>query len=84
MLTPDVGYVRMVRFGETTADELDEALNALRDQGMRSLVLDLRDNGGGLLDQAVEVADFFLDAGQLIVYTEGRKGNREEYRARKG
>ena len=84
MLTPDVGYVRMVRFGETTADELDEALNALRDQGMRSLVLDLRDNGGGLLDQAVEVADFFLDAGQLIVYTEGREGNREEYRARKG
>ena len=83
MLTPDVGYVRMVRFGETTADELDKALNALRDQGMRSLVLDLRDNGGGLLDQAVEVADFFLDAGQLIVYTEGREGNREEYRARK-
>ena len=82
MLTPDVGYVRMVRFAETTADELDDALDSLRVQGMRSLVLDLRDNGGGLLDQAVEVADFFLDAGQLIVYTEGRDGDRQKYRAR--
>lgn len=82
MLQPGVGYVRVVRFAETTADELVDALDSLRAQGMRSLVLDLRDNGGGLLDQAVEVADFFLDSGQLIVYTEGRDESRQEYRAR--
>ncbi len=82
MIEPGVGYVRAVRFAETTADELSQALKDLHGQGMQSLVLDLRDNGGGLLDQAVEVADFFLDRGQLIVYTEGRDGTRQEYHAR--
>ena len=82
MLEPGVGYVRVVRFAETTADELERALDSLHARGMRELILDLRDNGGGLLGQAVEVADFFLDAGQLIVYTEGRGGTRQEYRAR--
>ena len=84
MLAEGTGYVRIVRFAETTAEELGQALAALRRQGMRRLLLDLRDNGGGLLQQAVEVADYFVDSGSLIVYTEGRSaGSRREYRARR-
>ncbi len=81
MLAPEVGYVRIARFAETTAQELGEDLARLRSEGARRLLLDLRDNGGGLLDQAVEVADFFLDADELIVYTQGRAArSRQEYR----
>lgn len=84
MLGADTGYVRIVRFAEKTAEELGQALSALRQQGMKRLLLDLRDNGGGLLQQAVEVADYFVDSGSLIVYTEGRGGDsRREYRARR-
>ncbi len=83
MVEPEVGYVRIVRFAETTAEELDRALDKLRALGMRRLLLDLRDNGGGLLDQAVEVSDFFVDANELVVYTEGRAGVRHEFRARR-
>jgi carboxyl-terminal processing protease len=72
MLQPGVGFVRIKNFTQTTADELDEALRQLKREGMDSLLLDLRGNPGGLLDQAVEVADRFLDEGQLIVYTKGR------------
>ena len=84
MLAGGTGYVRIVRFAETTAAELGRALAALRLQGMKRLLLDLRDNGGGLLQQAVEVADYFVDSGSLIVYTEGREfDSRHEYRARR-
>jgi carboxyl-terminal processing protease len=83
MLEEGIGYVRIVRFAETTAEELDRALEKLRAQGMHSLLLDLRDNGGGLLDQAVEVSDFFLRENELVVYTEGREGGRHEFRARR-
>jgi carboxyl-terminal processing protease len=68
----NVGYVRMVQFGEQTASDLEDALRKLENKGMESLVLDLRDNPGGLLDQAVKVAEKFLPKGQLIVSTEGR------------
>jgi len=67
-----IGYVRLVQFGEKTGSELDKALGKLKSQGMRALVLDLRGNPGGLLDQAVEVCEKFLSRGQLIVTTEGR------------
>ncbi len=83
MLESDLGYVRIVRFAETTADELGRTLETLHVQGMRRLLLDLRSNGGGLLDQAVEVADYFIDKGELVVYTEGRRDSRHEYRARR-
>lgn len=83
MLDEGVGYVRIVRFAETTAEELERALEKLRALGMRSLLLDLRDNGGGLLDQAVEVADFFVEVDELVVYTEGREGVRHDFRARR-
>lgn len=67
-----VGYVRLVQFGEATASDLEDALRKLENKGVQSLVLDLRDNPGGLLDQAVQVCEKFLPAGQLIVSTEGR------------
>jgi len=67
-----IGYVRITQFGEKTADELETALKKLKDQGMRGLVIDLRWNPGGLLDQAVGVCEKFLPRGQLVVTTEGR------------
>ena len=68
----DIGYVRLTQFGEKTSDELDSALKKLTDQGMKALILDLRENPGGLLEQAGQVCEKFLPRGQLIVSTEGR------------
>jgi len=67
-----IGYVRLVQFGEKTSDELEKALVKLKKQGMQALVLDLRWNPGGLLEQAVDVCEKFLPRGQLVVTTEGR------------
>lgn len=67
-----IGYVRVVQFGERTADELANALGKLKSQGMRALILDLRGNPGGLLEQAVAVCEKFLPRGKLVVTTEGR------------
>jgi len=72
MLKPGVGYIRIKDFTATTVRELDEAIDKLKGQGMQKLVLDLRQNPGGLLDAAVGVSDHFLDKGQMIVYTKGR------------
>ena len=66
------GYIRLVQFSEKTGDELEAALAKLQKQGMRALILDLRWNPGGLLDQAVEVCQKFLPRGKLVVTTEGR------------
>jgi carboxyl-terminal processing protease len=68
-----IGYIRITQFGEKTGDELESALKKLKEQGMKGLVLDLRWNPGGLLEQAVEVCQKFLPAGQLVVSTEGRR-----------
>jgi carboxyl-terminal processing protease len=77
-----IGYIRLSQFGEQTALELEQALKKLSKEGMRSLVLDLRGNPGGLLDQAVRVAEKFLPRRQLIVSTEGRRPtDRAEYRS---
>jgi carboxyl-terminal processing protease len=67
-----IGYIRITEFGDRTGDELEAALNKLKAQGMKALILDLRLNPGGLLDEAVEVCQKFLPRGQLIVSTEGR------------
>lgn len=66
------GYIRMTQFGEQTTDEFETALRKLEKQGMTSLILDLRGNPGGLLDQAVKVVEKFVPRGTLIVSTEGR------------
>ena len=72
LLDNKIGYVRLTQFGEHTSDELDVALRKLKEQGMEALIMDLRGNPGGLLDQAVEVCEKFLPRGQLVVSTEGR------------
>jgi carboxyl-terminal processing protease len=72
MIRPGVGYIRIKDFTSTTVRELDQAMEKLRNDGMQKLVLDLRQNPGGLLDAAVGVSDHFLDKGQMIVYTKGR------------
>lgn len=82
-LRPDgIGYVEITQFTERTGAEFIEALNKLNDQEMRALIIDLRDNPGGLLTSAVEVAEPFFKKGELIVYTQGRKPeDREEFHA---
>jgi len=80
MLDPQTGYIGLARFSKTTAQEVEEALQKLEKQGMKRLILDLRLNTGGFLDQAVALADKFLDGGKKIVYTRGRVPNaNEEY-----
>lgn len=82
------GYIRIAQFQEKTDDDLDKALKTLRDENggnLRGLVLDLRNDPGGLLDQAVRVAEHFIDEGKLIVYTEGReKDSKMKFTSRKG
>jgi carboxyl-terminal processing protease len=73
MADPAVGYIRITNFQKTTTGEVSKAMLALSGQGMRSLIIDLRRNPGGLLDAAVELADLFLDSG-TIVSTHGRNG----------
>ncbi len=81
MVDDHVGYVRLSSFGMTTHQEFVDAVNRLKAQGMRDLVLDLQGNGGGYLSAAVDIANEFLPAGDLIVYTDGRSTPRQEFRA---
>ncbi|MEO8399530.1 MAG: S41 family peptidase, partial [Ignavibacteriaceae bacterium] len=73
MFDNKIGYVSVSRFAETTYDELLNALNDLKNQGMKELILDLRGNPGGYLNQAFKVADLFIDGKKKIVYTQGRR-----------
>ena len=82
MIRPGIGYIRIGNFGATTHQEFCDALEKLKQQGMKDLVLDLQENGGGYLQAAVNIADEILAKDELIVYTEGRRVPRQEYRAR--
>lgn len=85
LLDDGYGYVRIAQFQEKTADDLQKALAAFDEGKLRGLVLDLRNDPGGLLDQAVKVSEQFLDEGKLIVYTEGREKDAQmRFTARKG
>lgn len=85
MIDDETGYIRLQRFARTSAQEVRDAIDELRRQGMTRLVFDLRDDAGGLLDQAYEIADEFLPAGDMIVYTDSRHpNNRRQYRATPG
>jgi len=79
-----IGYLRITQFGEHTGEEFAAAMKKMGNQGVAGLIMDLRNNPGGLLDEAVEVCDTFLPRGQLIVSTEGRSARlkSEEYKAR--
>jgi carboxyl-terminal processing protease len=82
MLDASTGYVLLSDFGENSDDEIGRALQDLRRSGMRRLVLDLRNNPGGALDQAIKISNRFLPRGDLIVYTRGRVANSDQdYRA---
>lgn len=76
MLTDKVGFVKLSQFSRTSYAEIKKAVASLRAQGMTSLILDLRGNSGGFLDQAILIANEFLPANSLIVYTEDRNGKR--------
>ena len=73
-----IGYLRLNRFAETTHEEMRQALTELKAQKIKGLVFDLRSNGGGLLDEAVETANFFLPKERLVVYTKGRDPESEQ------
>lgn len=79
MIDEEVGYIRIKSFGEKTYYEFLTALAQLSQEGFSNLVIDLRDNVGGLMSSAIRIANEFLPAKRMIVYTEGRKMKREEY-----
>ena len=81
MIRPGIGYIRIGNFGATTYQEFMESLQRLKSEGMQDLILDLQENGGGYLRAAVDIANEFLQRGDLIVYTEGLKVPRTDYTA---
>ena len=81
MIRPQIGYIRIGSFGATTYSEFAEGLKDLKKKGMRDLIIDLEDNGGGYLQAAVEIANEFLASNELIVYTKGRVIQRQEFKA---
>jgi carboxyl-terminal processing protease len=81
MIDEETGYVKVKNFGEHTYDEMTIALAKLTNEGLTNLILDLRDNTGGYLKSAVLMAQEFLPANQLIVYTQGRKSPRQDYKS---
>lgn len=79
MLSDNIGYIKLSRFAATSADEFIDAANALKKQGMKSLVFDLRGNSGGYLNVAFELADQFLPSGKLVVYTKGEHSPKQDF-----
>ena len=79
----DLGYIKIERFAKTTYDEFITAGNALRNQGCTKFILDLRGNGGGLLEQATNIAEEFLEKDRLMVYTAGTHSGRNNYNTQK-
>ena len=77
-----IGYVRLSKFSKESGKELRDAIEDLKNRGARGMILDLRSNGGGLLDQAVETSNLFIDQGKLIVYTQGRTEFKKDFNAR--
>lgn len=79
MLKDDIGYIKLTQFQEMTSDDLTKALKDLKEKGMKSIILDLRNDPGGLLNSAVDVAGQFLPPKKLVVYIKGRTGDKIEY-----
>ena len=82
MITPNIGYIRVNKFAMETGKEFTDALTQLQSQGLKDLILDLQDNGGGYLNAAIDLANEFLNQKDLIVYTEGRASRRSNYYAK--
>ncbi|NLD20235.1 MAG: S41 family peptidase [Clostridiales bacterium] len=83
MIDQDTAYIQITSFIEATADDFDKALKDAEAKGAKNLILDLRDNGGGLVNQCVDIADEFLDEG-VVTYLEDRKKNRQNYKSKDG
>lgn len=81
MIEPGIGYVKLNKFARTSFEEFQEALQKLKKGGLKDLILDLRNNGGGYVNIALNLADQFLSEGKRMVYTEGLHSPREEYKA---
>lgn len=83
MIDKEIGYIRLNRFAQSSNEEMVQAITELQSEGMQSLILDLRGNGGGYLNVAVDICDQFLSDDKLIVYTKGAKSPRQELKAQK-
>jgi len=84
MVDDETGYIKVGRFAKATAREIDESLTKLEKMGMKQLLLDLRNNGGGMMDQAISIVDMFVSSRDTILFTKGKiAGSTEVYRARK-
>jgi carboxyl-terminal processing protease len=79
MINDKTGYLRFNKFSETTYKEFMQATEKLKNQGMQNMILDFRDNGGGILTEATDIADEFLSGNKLITYTEGKHSKKKEY-----
>lgn len=79
MVNEEIGYVKVIRFARTTHDEFMRAVARLQQKGMKKLILDLRNNSGGYMKSAIDMADEFLPQKQLIVYTQGKARNKQEF-----
>lgn len=84
MVTPTIGLIRFNNFAETTPKEVLHALDTLKGQGMKDLIIDLQQNGGGYLQAAADIASEFLEKGDMIVYTRGRSVPDQEFRSKGG
>ncbi|MCE2961581.1 MAG: S41 family peptidase [Chitinophagales bacterium] len=84
MIDNSIGYIKLNKFAHTTPYEIDTAMKKLKAQGMKSLILDLQNNGGGLLNASVALCNEFLEADRLVVYTEGEKSPKTEYKTDNG
>ena len=84
MIDNNTGYIKINRFARTTEVELIEALENLENKGMNNLLLDLRNNGGGMMDQAISIVDMFISSNDTILFTKGKiPRSSEVYRAKK-
>jgi carboxyl-terminal processing protease len=83
MINPQTGFIHLNKFSGTSYEEFMQAMERLQKQGMKKLIFDLRDNGGGILGEAVDIVDEFLDEDKMIVYTKGDKQDKYEYRCKR-
>lgn len=84
MIKDGIGFLKLNKFSATTEEEFIEAVNKLRSEGMKKLILDLRENGGGFMNAAVFIADQFLNGNEMIVYTQGKAREKQEFSSNPG
>jgi carboxyl-terminal processing protease len=84
MIQDDIGFIKLNKFSATTEEEFVSSVGRLRELGMKKLILDLRENGGGYMNAAVFIADQFLNGNELIVYTQGKARQKQEFRSTPG